>query len=70
MAPFADQVDGGIPMELKDHPELVDRGGREVKRNKRGSIPAYAHPILLRPKMDTAQVLDYLANDRNTLLNT
>jgi hypothetical protein len=63
LAPFADQVDGGIPINLKDYLELVDWGGREVKRNKRGSIPAHAPPILLRLKMDAAPVLDYLAND-------
>ena len=36
---------------------------REVKRNKRGYISSQAPPILLRPKMDAAPVLDYLAKD-------
>ena len=48
---------------LKDYLELVDWGGREVKRNKRGYIPANAPPILTRLRMDAAPVLDYLAKD-------
>jgi len=50
----------GIPFELKDYLELVDWGGREIKRNKRGSMPAHAPPILTRLKMDAAPVLSYL----------
>ena len=60
---FADQDDDGIPFGLKDYLELVDWGGREIKRNKRGNIPASAPPILTRLRMDAAPVLDYLAKD-------
>jgi REP element-mobilizing transposase RayT len=63
LAPFADQGGDGIPFNLKDYLELVDWGGREIKRNKRGYISAKAPPILLRLKMDAAPVLDYLAKD-------
>ena len=48
---------------LKDYLELVDWGGREIKRNKRGYIPASAPPILTRLRMDASPVLDYLAKD-------
>jgi len=57
------QVDNAIPVNLKDYLELVDWGGREIKRNKRGYIPAHAPPILTRLKMDAAPVMDYLANN-------
>jgi len=50
----------GIPFELKDYLELVDWGGREIKRNKRGSIPVHAPPILTRLRMDASPVLSYL----------
>ena len=36
----------GVPFKLKDYVELVDWGGREIKSNKRGHIPASAPPIL------------------------
>ena len=32
---FADHDEDGIPFSLKDYLELVDWGGREIKRNKR-----------------------------------
>jgi hypothetical protein len=60
LQPFADQRDDGIPFKLKDYLELVDWAGREIKRNKRGNIPAHAPPILTRLKMDASPVLDYL----------
>ncbi len=60
LQPFADQRDDGIPFKLKDYLELVDWAGREIKRNKRGNIPAQAPPILTRLKMDVSPVLDYL----------
>jgi hypothetical protein len=63
LKPFNDQSKDGIPFKLKDYLELVDWGGREVKRNKRGYIPVSAPPILMRLKMDAAPVLDYLAKD-------
>jgi len=63
LRPFADQDAQGIPINLKDYLELVDWGGREVKRHKRGYIPAHAPPILRRLKMDAAPVLDYLARN-------
>lgn len=55
--------EGSIPFNLKDYLELVDWGGREVKRNKRGYIPANVPPILVRLRMEAAPVLDYLAAD-------
>jgi REP element-mobilizing transposase RayT len=63
LRPFADQAgDGiGIPFKLKDYLELVDWGGREIKRNKRGYIPAQAPPILERLRMDATPVLDYIS---------
>jgi hypothetical protein len=60
---FSEQGESGIPFNLKDYLELVNWGGREVKRNKRGYIPASAPPILVRLRMDAAPVLDYLAKD-------
>ena len=41
----------------------MDWGGRQVKRNKRGYIPASVPPILIRLKMDAAPVLKYLAKE-------
>lgn len=67
LAAFGDQGDGGIPFNLKDYLELVDWGGREVQRNKRGYIPATAPPILVRLRMDVAPVLEYLAKDDLTM---
>jgi len=58
---FGEKEENAIPFNLKDHLELVDWGGREVKRNKRGYIPANAPAILFRLKMDAAPVLDILA---------
>jgi hypothetical protein len=63
LAAFSDQGDDTIPFNLKDYLELVDWGGREVKRNKRGYIPASAPPILLRLNMNASPVLKYLAKD-------
>jgi hypothetical protein len=63
LMPFADKEDNGIPINLKDYLELVDWGGREIKRNKRGYIPASAPPILTRLRMDASPVLDYLAKE-------
>jgi REP element-mobilizing transposase RayT len=60
---FAENDCKGIPFKLKDYLELVDWGGREIKRNKRGYIPAGAPPILTRLKMDASPVLDYLAKE-------
>ena len=55
--------DDTIPIDLKYYLELVDWGGREIKRHKRGYIPAHAPPILDRLKMDASPVLNYLARD-------
>ena len=63
LRPFAESECNGIPFKLKDYLELVDWGGREIKRNKRGYIPASAPPILTRLRMDASPVLDYLAKD-------
>jgi len=60
---FAESECDGIPFKLKDYLELVDWGGREIKRNKRGYVPASAPPILARLKMDASPVLYYLAKD-------
>ena len=62
LRPF-DESEEGIPFNLKDYLELVDWGGREIKLNKRGHIPASAPPILVRLKMDASPVLDYLAKN-------
>ncbi|MFC1776774.1 transposase [Pseudomonadota bacterium] len=56
-------ADNAIPINLKDYLELVDWGGREIKRNKRGYIPAHVPPILTRLRMDAAPVVGYLAKD-------
>ena len=63
LAPFLAQGNDTLPFNLKDYLELVDWGGREVKRNKRGYIPASAPPILVRLKMNASPVLKYLAKD-------
>ena len=63
LRPFSEKEENGIPFNLKDYLELVDWGGREIKRNKRGYIPANTPPILTRLKMDASPVLDYLAKD-------
>jgi hypothetical protein len=63
LRPFTEQSDedAGIPITLRDYLELVDWGGREIKHNKRGYIPAHAPPILTRLKMDGAPMLKYLS---------
>ena len=63
LRPFEDKSGNGMPFKFKDYLELVDWGGREVKRNKRGYIPASAPPILVRLQMNAALVLNYLAKD-------
>jgi len=63
LRPFTKKEEDGIPFNLKDYMELVDWGGREIKRNKRGYIPANTPPILARLKMDASPVLDYLAKN-------
>jgi REP element-mobilizing transposase RayT len=63
LVPFSEHGSGTLPFRLKDYLELVDWGGREVKRNKRGYIPASAPPILDRLQMNAAPVLKYLARE-------
>ena len=63
LAPFSEQGNDTLPFNLKDYLELVDWGGREIRRNKRGYIPASAPPILARLKMNASPVLKYLAKD-------
>ena len=63
LAAFSDQGNDTLPFNLKDYLELVDWGGREVKRNKRGYSPASAPPILVRLQMNAAPVLNYLTKD-------
>lgn len=60
---FSEKGGNAIPCSLKDYLELVDWGGREIKHNKRGYIPANAPPILVRLRMDASPVLNYLAKD-------
>jgi REP element-mobilizing transposase RayT len=63
LRPFTEQSDDhtGITITLRDYLELVDWGGREIKHNKRGYIPAHAPPILINLKMGGAPVLNYLS---------
>ena len=63
LAPFSEHDLDALPFKLKDYLELVDWGGREVRRNKRGYIPASAPPILVRLNMKASPVLKYLAKD-------
>lgn len=50
----------GIPFSLADYLELVDWAGREIKRGKKGFIPATTPPILTRLNMHSSPVLNYL----------
>jgi len=61
MSATGQHAKGPGPPSFKDYLELVDCGGREIKRNKRGYIPAQAPPILKRLWMDAAPVLDYIS---------
>ena len=63
LVPFATKGSDTLPFNLKDYLELVDWGGREIKRNKRGYIPASAPPILVRLNMNASPVIKYLAKD-------
>jgi len=63
LLPFGEQDNNEIPLSLKDYLQLVDWGGRQIKRKKRGYIPANAPPVLVRLRMDAAPVLDYLSKD-------
>lgn len=63
LAPFSCQAADALPFDLKDYLELVDWAGREVRRNKRGSIRASAPPILKRLNMNALPVVTYLAKD-------
>ena len=63
LRPMAEKENDSLPINLKDYLELVDWGGREIKCNQRGYIPANTPPILTRLRMDAAPVLNYLAKD-------
>lgn len=63
LASFSKQIDTALPFDLKGYLEMVDWGGREVRRKKRGYIPASAPPILVRLHMNASSVLNYLAKD-------
>jgi hypothetical protein len=63
LASFSEHDHDAIPFKLEDYLELVDWGGREVRRNKRGYIPASVPPILERLNMKASPVLSYLAKD-------
>jgi REP element-mobilizing transposase RayT len=60
--PFAEggDHDQGLPFGLKDYLELVDWAGRQIRRDKKGSIPIATPPILQRLAMDSTLVLDFL----------
>ena len=68
LMPFADERDDDIriPFGLKDYLQLVDWGGREIKHNKPGYIPANAPPILTRLRMNAAPVLGFLGKTDQT----
>ena len=63
LSPFSEGSDEtqGIPFKFDDYLELVDWGGRQIKHNKPGYIPAHLPPILTRLGMEATPVLDYLA---------
>lgn len=63
LRPFKESEEDGIPFKLKDYLELVDWGGRQIKCNKRGYIPANSPPILMRLKMEVSPVLNYLSKN-------
>lgn len=63
LLPFSKQANNAIPFDLKDYLEFVDWGGREVKQNKRGKIPASVPPILVRLNMNASPVLKFLEKD-------
>jgi hypothetical protein len=67
LRPFDEQETDGIPFDLNDYLELVDWGGREVNKHKRGNIPSHIPPILTRLRMDASPVLDYLVIVLNVL---
>ncbi len=62
LRPFTEHPldDTGFSFSLKDYLELVDWAGREVRRGKKGWIPADQPPILTRLGMKSSPVLDYL----------
>jgi len=63
LRPFGEQEENSIPFNLKDYLELVDWGGRKIKRNKGAHTPDNTPPILTRLRMNASPVLDYLAKD-------
>jgi len=63
LAPFSVQTDDALPFELNDYLELVEWGGRVVRRSKRGYIPASVPPLLDRLNMQASPVLKYLTKE-------
>jgi REP element-mobilizing transposase RayT len=63
LAAFSENDYDALPFNLKDYLELVDWGGREMKRNKRGYIPDSVPPLLVRLKMKASPVLKYLSKN-------
>jgi REP element-mobilizing transposase RayT len=61
--------EAGIPFALKDYLELVDWAGRAIRPDKTGFIPEHAPPVLQRLGMESAAVLDYLANKQQAQVN-
>src|SRR5487761_340949 len=47
-APFRASQQGFLPLDLEEYLELLDWTGRQVRSDKRGSIPAGLQPILER----------------------
>lgn len=61
LRPFdPDAAAAGLPFTLQDYLELVDWAGREIKRGKRGFIPASTPLIMVRLNMQSSPVLAYL----------
>jgi len=61
LRPFASNDEAvGLSITLADYLNLVDWAGREIKRGKRGYIPATTPSILARLNMQSSPVLEYL----------
>jgi hypothetical protein len=53
---------GFLPMTLKDYLRLLDWTGRQVRRDKRGSIPAELAPLLERFQVSADSWIDAVLN--------
>jgi len=52
-----------LQLTLKDYLELAAWAGREIRRDKKGHIPAYQSPILELLGMNSAPVMAYLKHE-------